>query len=47
MAISTNGTVLARVAGALYNTQMSNSTYNEVTAVITTSASLNALVNDL
>ena len=47
MAISTNGTVLARVAGALYNTQMSNATYNEVTAVITTSASLNALVNDL
>jgi len=30
MAISTNGTVLARVAGALYNTQMSNATYKEV-----------------
>ena len=30
MAISTNGTVLARVAGALYNTQMSNATYEEV-----------------
>jgi S-layer protein len=30
MAISTNGTVLARVAGALYNTQMSNATYDEV-----------------
>jgi hypothetical protein len=30
MAISTNGTVLARVAGALYNTQMSNATYSEV-----------------
>ena len=30
MAISTNGTVLARLAGALYNTQMSNATYSEV-----------------
>lgn len=33
MAISTNGTVLARVAGALYNTQMSNATYKEVAAM--------------
>ena len=33
MAISTNGTVLARVAGALYNTQMSNATYKEVAAL--------------
>jgi len=33
MAISTNGTVLARVAGALYNTQMSNATYEEVKAL--------------
>jgi len=47
MAISTNGTVLARVAGALYNTQLSYATYQEVTAIVTTSASLNALVNDL
>jgi Ca2+-binding RTX toxin-like protein len=47
MAISTNGTVLARVAGALYNTQLSNATYQEVAAIVTTSASLNALVNDL
>jgi len=47
MAISTNGTVLARVAGALYNTQLSNATYKEVAAIVTTSASLNALVNDL
>jgi hypothetical protein len=30
MAISTNGTVLTRLAGALYNTQMSNATYSEV-----------------
>jgi Ca2+-binding RTX toxin-like protein len=47
MAISTNGTVLARVAGALYNTQLSNATYQEVASIVTTSASLNALVNDL
>jgi S-layer protein len=33
MAISTNGTVLARVAGALYNTQMSNATYSEVASL--------------
>lgn len=47
MAISTNGTVIARLAGGLYNTQLSNATYNEVTAIITTTASLNALANDL
>jgi hypothetical protein len=33
MAISTNGTVIARLAGALYNTQMSNATYSEVKAL--------------
>lgn len=33
MAISTNGTVLTRLAGALYNTQMSNATYAEVAAL--------------
>ena len=32
-AISTNGTVLARLAGGLYNTQMSNATYKEVAAL--------------
>lgn len=32
-AISTNGTVLTRLAGALYNTQMSNATYKEVAAL--------------
>jgi len=30
MAISTNGTVIARLAGGLYNTVMSNATYLEV-----------------
>ena len=33
MAISTNGTVLARLAGGLYNTQMSNATYKEVASL--------------
>ena len=33
MAISTNGTVLARLAGGLYNTQMSNATYAEVASL--------------
>jgi len=47
MAISTNGTVLARLSGALYNTQLSNATYKEVAAIVTTTASLNALANDL
>jgi hypothetical protein len=47
MAISTNGTVIARLAGALYNTQLSNATYKEVADIVTTSASLNALANDL
>ena len=42
MAISTNGTVLARVAGALYNTQMSNATYKEV-ASLDPSALVNVL----
>ena len=42
MAISTNGTVLTRLAGALYNTQMSNATYKEV-AALDPSALANAL----
>ena len=33
MAISTNGTVLTRLAGALYNTQMSYATYSEVASL--------------
>jgi hypothetical protein len=33
MALSTNGTVLTRLAGALYNTQMSNATYKEVASL--------------
>ena len=47
MAISTNGTVLARLAGGLYNTTLSNATYNEVNAVVKTAADINTLANDL
>ena len=47
MAISTNGTVLARLAGGLYNTTLSNATYNEVVAAVKTAADINALANDL
>ena len=32
MAISTNGTIIARLAGGLYNTVLSNATYLEVVA---------------
>ena len=44
MAISTNGTVLARLAGGLYNTVMSNATYSEVASA---SIDVNALANTL
>jgi len=47
MAISTNGTVLARLAGGLYNTTLSNATYNEVVAIVKTAADINSLANEL
>ena len=47
MAISTNGTVLARLAGGLYNTTLSNATYAEVNAVVKTAADINTLANEL
>ena len=47
MAISTNGTVIARLAGGLYNQTLSNATYNEVVAVVKSAADINALANDL
>ena len=47
MAISTNGTVLARLAGGLYNQTLSNATYNEVVAVVKSAADINTLANDL
>ena len=47
MAISTNGTVLARLAGGLYNQTLSNATYEEVVATVKSAADINALANDL
>jgi len=44
MAISTNGTVLARLAGGLYNTVLSNATYNEVASA---SIDVNVLANTI
>ena len=42
MAISTNGTVIARLAGALYNTQLSNQDYKDTVVL-----DVNALANTL
>jgi hypothetical protein len=47
MAISTNGTVLARLAGGLYNQTLSNATYEEVVATVKSAADINTLANDL
>jgi len=47
MAISTNGVVLTRLAGALYNQQLSNATYNEVLTGFNSAAALNTLANYL
>ena len=47
MAISTNGTVIARLAGGLYNQTLSNATFNEVVAVVKSAADINTLANDL
>lgn len=47
MAISTIGVVLTRLAGALYNQQLSNATYNEVLTGFNSAASMNALANYL
>jgi len=47
MAISTNGAIITRLAGALYNTQLSNGTYNEVIAAFKTPADINTLANYL
>ena len=44
MAISTNGTVVARLAGGLYNTVLSNATYSEVASA---SLDISALANTL
>jgi len=47
MAISTNGVVLTRLAGALYNQQLSASTYSEVLAAFNSPTALNTLANYL
>ena len=47
MAISSNGTVLARLAGGLYNQTLSNTLYNDVIGSVKTAADLNAFANDL
>jgi S-layer protein len=47
MAISTNGVVLTRLAGALYNQQLSNATYAEVLAAFNSPTALNTLANYL
>jgi len=47
MAISTNGVVLTRLAGALYNQQLSASTYTEVLAAFNSPTALNTLANYL
>jgi hypothetical protein len=45
MAISTNGVMLTRLTGALYNQQLSAATYSEILAGNTTAAALNAWAN--
>jgi len=47
MAISTNGVILTRLAGALYNQQLSNATYNEVLTAFNSPTALNTLANYL
>jgi len=47
MAISTNGVILTRLAGALYNQQLSNATYNEVLSAFNSPSALNTLANYL
>jgi len=45
MAISTNGVMLTRLAGALYGQQLDNNTYKEVVDANTTAAQLNTWAN--
>ena len=46
MAITTYGTSIARFVGGLYNQTLSNNTYNEVTAIVTSQATLNSFANE-
>ena len=47
MPISTNGTIIARLAGGLYNQTLSSATYNEMVSAVKTPADLNTLANSL
>ena len=47
MAISTNGTIIARLAGGLYNQTLSNASYNEIVGSVKSAADINALANSL
>ena len=46
MAISSNGTVLARLAGGLYNQTLSNSDFTSINAAIKTAADINTFANE-
>ena len=47
MAISTNGTIIARLAGGLYNQTLSNASYNEIVGSVKSAADINSLANSL
>jgi len=46
MAISTNGTIITRLAGALYNEYLSNASYTELNATAASTVAGNMLTND-
>jgi len=46
MALTTYGSSIARFTGALYNQTLSNNTYKEVTAIVTSQATLNSFANE-
>ena len=47
MAISTNGTIIARLAGGLYNQTLSSASYNEIVGSVKSAADINSLANSL
>jgi len=46
MAISTNGTIITRLAGALYNEYLSNASYTELNTTAAATVAANMLTND-
>jgi hypothetical protein len=46
MAISTNGTIITRLAGALYNEYLSNASYTELNTTAASTVAANMLTND-